>query len=107
MKFHQLKDILTQLGFAQKGRMEAPNMRVIFSFTPIMVIVTRNEGEVRFNHWRDWTFNLEMITPQDLFKMLDNYFKEDGWIEPIDSKEKYESIKKRCIREYSLKELHI
>jgi len=107
MKLSQLKEILTELGFAQKGRMEPPNMRVIFSFSPIVVIITRNDGEIRFNHWRDWTFNLEKITPNDLFKMLDNYFQEDGWIEPIESGDKYESIKKRCIRKYTLDQLSI
>jgi hypothetical protein len=107
MTIIQLEEILTELGFTHKGKMSPPNMRVIFSLSPITIIVTRNDGEIKFGKWRDWTFNLAKTTPKDIFKMLDDYFRDDAWIEPIDNKEKYESIKKRCIREYSLKELHI
>ena len=110
MTIEQLTEILNHLEFGKEGKLSAPNFRVVFSYPGLRVVVTRDIGEIIHLNHQDWTFRLKSIKTEDLFKMLDNYFADDGIYFPKVLKNKdenYESFRTRTIREEKLKELSI
>jgi hypothetical protein len=112
MTIEQLSEILEYLGFVKTGKLTAPNFRVVFNYAGLRIVVTRNNGEIFHVQHREWTFSLKRIKPEDLFKMLDEYFDEDeeAIYSPnitINKEESYESFRTRIIREEKLKELSI
>jgi len=110
MTIEQLSEILDYLGFVKKGKLAAPNFRVVFNYASLRIVVTRDRGEVFQFQNRDWTFTLKGIKSEDLFNMLDDYFddNEESIYSPkitINKEESYESFRTRTIREEKLKEL--
>jgi len=110
MTIEQLTEIFDHLEFGKEGKLTAPNFRVVFNYAGLRVVVTRDIGEIIHLNHQDWTFRLKSIKTEDLFRMLDDYFHDDGIYFPKllkNREESYESFRTKTIREEKLKELSI